>query len=147
MPLFAGRALAMPPNPFPVVPPGATALRKQATYGMQAGPVPPIGGNTGFGSGKPFANAQSASPISPYMGLYAPSTRGVNNYNAYVLPQLQQQALNQQIQSNFRTLDIDRAQQEATNRSLEQLYMTGPSSPGATFMNFQPYYPGFSGQR
>jgi hypothetical protein len=136
-PALGGRTLAMPPNPFPTVPPGATALRKPATYGMQVGPAPAIG------AGKAFGNYQPSSPISPYMSLYAPRTLGVDNYNAYVRPQLQQQAFNQQIDTSFRTLDTDRAQQEATNRTLEQLYMTGPGISGATYMNLQPYYPNY----
>jgi len=67
----------------------------------------------------------------------------MNNYNAYVRPQLQQEAFNQQVNSNFRALETERAQQDAASRLLDQLYSTGPGTSGATYMNLQPYYPGY----
>ena len=135
-----GRALSMPTSPFSAIPPGAMALRKPAVYGMFVGPAPAVGKEKAFGGYQP------TSPISPYMGLYAPRTLGIDNYNAYVRPQLQQQAFNQQVDTNFRALETERTQQDAS-RSFDQLYSTGPGTSSATFMNFQPYYPSYPSSR
>jgi len=144
-PAQADRTLLMPANPFPVVPPGATALRQAAVYGMQVGPAAAVGG---VGGERAFASYQPTSPISPYASLYARPTRGVNNYNAYVRPQLEQRAFNQQVDTSFRTLETNKtAEQEAARRSFDQLYMTGPGASGATFMKLQPYYPSYPSSR
>jgi hypothetical protein len=131
----------MPVSPFSAIPPGATALRGPAVYGMQVGPAPAVGSERAFG------NYQPTSPISPYMSLYAPRTLGVDNYNAYVRPQLEQQAFNQQIEARFRALQPGQVPADAAGRSFDQLYTTGPEKAGATFMSLQPYYPNYPNAR
>ena len=140
----------MPMTPFAAAPRGAASTyRAAAVYGMQPGPVPAVGGR------KPFANFRPQAAVSPFMGLYAPSTPGVNNYNAYVRPQLEQQAFNEQVDRGFRT--IEQREDAALQTSgtpvggsfgiPNQLFQTGPGLSSATFMNLQPYYPNRGGAR
>lgn len=136
-----GRARSMPANPFSAVPPGATAMRKAAIYGAFVGPAPAVG------TGKAFAGVRPTPAVSPYMGLYAPRTLGVDNYNAYVRPQLQQEGFNRQVEGQFQTIESGRGAAEAAARSFDQLYTVGPAASGATFMNFQPYYPSYPSSR
>jgi hypothetical protein len=84
------------------------------------------------------------------MGLYAPRTPGLDNYNAYVRPQLEQQAFNRQVDATVRGLESDRTLLDARQRATGQfpeLYPVGPGVSGASFMNFQQYYPNYSGSR
>ncbi len=136
------RTLSMPANPFSAIPPGATAQRQAAVYGTGPAPAPAVGGG-----GKAFSGYHAPSPISPYMGLYARPTLGLDNYNAYVRPQLEQQALNQQVETRFHALEPDRSPADASARSFDQLFTIGPGTSGATFMNFQPYYPNYPSSR
>lgn len=137
------RNMSMPANPFSAVPPGAAAQRPAAVYGAPPGPAPAVGG-------KAFGDYRPSSPISPYMSLYARPTVGIDNYNAYVRPQLEQRAFDRQVQSTFRTLESDLGMPDLTPRSLGQvpgLFPVGPSVSGAGFMSYQQYFPGYPGPR
>jgi hypothetical protein len=133
---------AMPPNPFLPQPRGGGPggmFRPAATIGMTPRPVQSVTGQ------KPGANYQPTSPVSPYMGLYAPRTPGINNYNAYVRPQLQQNAFNQQVEGNFRSLQSTSDLQGASLQQLEQgtqLFQSEGGPASATFMDYGAYYPG-----
>jgi hypothetical protein len=139
--LYGGPLGAVPPNPFKAQPRGGgpgTTFRQAATFGMRppaAQAAVPV---------KPFATFRPQTPVSPYMGLFAPRTSGVDNYNAYVRPQLQQQAFNQQAENRFRTLQTTNDQQGNALKQLEQeaeLFQTEGAPSNATFMELGPYYP------
>ncbi len=135
--------MAMPADPFATVPRVSTAVRPAAVYGIHVGPAPAVGG------GKAFAGYRPASPISPYMSLYAPRTRGVDNYNAYVRPQLEQQAFNRQVDSAVRDLSVELSLPEMPPRTFEQipqLYPVGPGVNSASYMSdLRRYYPEYPG--
>jgi hypothetical protein len=135
------RQSQMPPSPFTPQPrgggPGAM-FRPAATYGLGPGPA------SSATAQRPGANYRPTSPISPYMGLFAPRTPGIDNYNAYVRPQLQQNAINQQTESRFRNLQSMSDLQGTTLQQLEQgsqLFESEGAPAGSTFMDFGAYYP------
>ncbi len=100
---------------------------------------------------KPFSDYRLPPAISPYMNLYRfnPLT-GVDNYNLFVRPILEQEAFNRQTSAQLRSLRM------ATQAALTAPSAAQPGVPtgavwqgqaiqpsGATFMNLQPYYPAF----
>lgn len=97
-------------------------------------PAPALGGQ------KPFADYRQPSPVSPYMNLYQPHAFGVDPYNQFVRPQLAQQAFNQQTQSQIQNLQSANNTQGA---ALQYYHDQMMPIRGATFMQFQQYYPGF----
>jgi hypothetical protein len=139
-----GRAQTMPANPFSAVPTGATALRPAATYGMQVEPAPAVGNER---VDKAFAHYRRPRAVSPYMFLNTfGRIPGVDNYNAYVRPQLQEQEFEQHVMRTFRGLQPERGFLGGTGPSFNQPYTTGPGIHAATFMSFQPYYPNYPTQ-
>ena len=100
---------------------------------------------------KPFANYTPPRAISPYQNLYREPMSGVDNYNAFVKPIMEQQRLN--VQTQYEVSKLQRTSR-AQGRNLQMLdrrlnpyqrelarptTQQGPSQ----FMNLQQYYPGF----
>jgi hypothetical protein len=93
---------------------------------------------------KPFTNISSRPTVSPYLNLFNTSRTGNTdfNYQTLVRPQLQQQALNQQLQRQ--NLDTDRKVQALAARGAysspagsESQYPTGHQT---TFMYTDHFY-------
>lgn len=141
-------AAALPPNVAPPVNPFVSASAPASTVPMSPAPVSsawPV-------SEKPFSDYRLPPAISPYMNLYRfnPLT-GVDNYNLFVRPILEQEAFNRQTASQLRSLHT------ATQAALTAPQSGQPSLPAgaiwqgqalqpgaATFMNLQPYYPAYT---
>lgn len=103
---------------------------------------------------KPFSDYRLPPAISPYMNLYRfnPLT-GVDNYNLFVRPILEQEAFNRQTTAQLRSLRTatqavlaaPAGQSGPATGAIWQGQALQPSA--ATFMNLQPYYPAFSAGR
>lgn len=100
---------------------------------------------------KPFSDYRLPPAISPYMNLYRfnPAT-GVDNYNLFVRPILEQEAFNRQTAAQLRSLRTATQAALAAPPSGQMGPATGAIWQGqalqpapATFMNLQPYYPAF----
>ncbi len=104
---------------------------------------------------KPFANYTPPRAISPYINLYRDPAGGVDNYNAYVRPIIEQQELNVQTQYEVSKLQRTSRAQTSNLQMLDRRlnpYMRELSSPTtrqgpAQFMNLQHYYPALRGRR
>lgn len=77
---------------------------------------------------KPFQNYQEAPKISPYMNLYRRDNyTGIDNYNFYVKPALEEQARQQQMRNQLNSLE----QQQNQAQRNERYQTTG--TVGATY--------------
>jgi hypothetical protein len=102
-------------------------------------------GGTVAPSQKPFAGYRSPSPVSPYMQLYQrQSASGLDNYNQFVRPLLEQQRVNQAINSEIRGVQsgvrlqnyaIQRLGKAAVSPQLQR------TNAPEYFMNHQRYFP------
>ncbi len=96
---------------------------------------------------KPFSDYRPSSPISPYMNLYRFNPSGIDNYNLFVRPALEQQSFNRQAGAELRTLRSATQFQGAAIQQLDQRghpwHGQGLQPSAATFMNYGQYYPGF----
>ncbi|MCR4415712.1 MAG: hypothetical protein NUV77_25140 [Thermoguttaceae bacterium] len=96
---------------------------------------------------KPFSDYRPSSPISPYMHLYRFNPSGIDNYNLFVRPVIEQQAFNRQATRELHTL---RSAAQSHGAAIDRLDQGGHPWLGrglqptaATYMNFRQYYPGF----
>jgi hypothetical protein len=116
----------------PLTRPNSLARNSYAA-GMNSGP-----GAASFGVGsnslraKPFSSLQPQNPVSPYLNLFRTDTNGAPNafnYSTLVQPQLQQQALNDQLQrqtlQNARQLQRIAAQPNLNPQGSKDEYPTG----------------------
>jgi hypothetical protein len=82
----------------------------------------------------------SKPTVSPYMNLFRNDTDNVPNYQTLVRPQIQQQAVNQQVARN-----LDRQQVAVQSLQQEVLHQRQPSirstGTGATTNNYSHYFP------
>ncbi len=88
-------------------------------------------------SRKPFANYRRPPAFSPYMNLFRDDTvNGLDNYNAFVRPAMEQGRVNQRFSGEIRGL------QNATRH--QGAALQGLSTPGGAqqrFMNHRAYFP------
>lgn len=159
-----GPGLMAPPTSNPSASAGAASMDpgmgRYASFAVpQAmGELGPSGGPSALGAAtkeKPFANYTPPRAISPYINLYREPASGVDNYNAFVRPIIEQQQLNVQTQyevsklqrtsraqsQNLQMLDrrLNPYQRELSRPTTQQ----GPSQ----FMNLQQYYPSLQRRR
>ena len=89
----------------------------------------------------PRLNAIRRPTVSPYLELLNTNNRfGLPSYQAYVRPQIEQQAVNRQQQAEIRRLERDIARQGAANRAgSNDVRGTGHRS---YFGNYSHYYTG-----
>ena len=117
-----------------------------------SGKPQPVGAAT---KDKPFSNYTAPRAISPYQNLYREPMSGVDNYNAYVKPIMEQQRVNVQTQYEVSKLQRTSRTQTSNIQMLDQRlnpYQRQLSQPTtqqgpAQFMNLQQYYPGLSRRR
>lgn len=142
-----GRPAPTPPSFAPPVNPYVSTAAPAAVP-LSASPT----GSVGPVTEKPFSDYRLPPAISPYMNLYRfnPLT-GVDNYNLFVRPILEQEAFNRQTSAQLRSLRTatqavltapPAGQSGAATGAIWQGQAIQPSA--ATFMNLQPYYPAFS---
>jgi hypothetical protein len=133
----------MPPAAFgavaPTQPAGGVGSRMSvATFGNGVGSAP------ASAIQKPYANYTPPAPISPYLNLFRNTGNpGINNYYTLVRPMLEQQAFNQQVQAGLQAAELNTRLQQLQLQQLQQQQNQMLNRPsGASFMNFQQYYPG-----
>jgi len=135
-------SFAPPLNPYVSTGASTPSVPVQIAPGLATAPV----------AQKPFSDYRLPPAISPYMNLYRfnPLT-GVDNYNLFVRPILEQEAFNRQTAAQLRSLRAATQAALAGPQSAQPGLPSGaiwqgqPLQPsGATFMNLQPYYPAFS---
>ena len=92
--------------------------------------APLFGVPGGFGGQKPFAGASNGSTVSPYLNLFLDTGASVSdNYNTLVRPQLEQQAVNRELQRQ--TQQLNRQVQQISARPAfepqgnDQIFSTG----------------------
>lgn len=101
-----------------------------------------------FSTPKPFDSFNSPSPISPWMDMNRrDGSAGVDNYNQFVQPKLQQQARNQQLNRQIRGLQSNARRQGAALKNIgrQTQQLQGLSAP-QYYMNTGNYYPGLNGR-
>lgn len=99
-----------------------------------------------IGGSKPFSSLRRDSTVSPYLNLFNTGIGGgqasIDNYNTIVRPQLQQQALNRQLQRQTQQLNT-RVQQIAAQPAFqaqgsEQMMATGHATVFGYYSRFYP---------
>lgn len=95
---------------------------------------------------KPFTGYTPPPAVSPYLNLYRFDNDfgGVNNYYTLVQPMVQQQAYNQRLQNDLRSLEAATRIQSQSINQLDQRtdYLYG-IPPGGSYMNFGGFYPSY----
>ena len=159
-----GAGLLAPPTSNPGAVSGAAgmdpAMGRYASFAVpqamgQMGPTGTPGALPTATKEKPFSNYTAPRAISPYVNLYREPASGVDNYNAFVKPIIEQEKLNVQTQyevsklqrtsraqsNNIQMLDrrLNPYQRELSRPTTQQ----GP----AQFMNLQQYYPSLQRRR
>jgi hypothetical protein len=122
---------------------------QQSTRGTASGPRLPFGSG-GSSSAKPFTSFSPEPTVSPYLNLFREDFEGNSdlNYNTLVRPQLQQQAVNQQVQRQAqdlqRQLQSVAAQSDFNPQGAKDVYPTGHQT---VFRYYGHYYPTMGRQR
>jgi hypothetical protein len=96
------------------------------------------------GASKPFSSYSPEPTVSPYLNLFREDIEGNSdlNYNTLVRPQLQQQAINQQVQRQ--NLELSRqiqsvaAQSDFNPQGAKDIYPTGHPTAYRYFGHFYP---------
>jgi len=93
---------------------------------------------------KPFSGYRRPSALSPYINMnrLQDMDRGIDLYNQYVRPQLEQQQENRQVERNLQGLGETAryAQQMLQSNQRPGTIVTSPQKQPATFMNTGQYY-------
>lgn len=95
---------------------------------------------------KPFSGYSPGPAVSPYMDLYRRDTGGLDPYNTFVRPQLEQRRANQIIGGEIRGLQSNQRLQSTVMQRLgksNERVQTGTMAP-EFFQNYGTFYPGFS---
>jgi hypothetical protein len=92
---------------------------------------------------KPFSTVNRApSGVSPWMGLYSNDTSGgtINNYYSRVRPEMEQRALNRNVNGQLGGLQskIQRNSQLLQDSQIQQQGIVNPQY----FIDYRQYYPG-----
>jgi hypothetical protein len=112
--------------------------------------APRFQSNFGGGGAKPFSGFSAEPTVSPYLNLFREDLEGGGdlNYNTLVRPQLQQQAVNQQVQRQAqelqRQLQSVAAQTDFNPQGAKDVYPTGHQT---VFRYYGHYYPTMGRQR
>jgi hypothetical protein len=87
---------------------------------------------------KPFANTRSSPAVSPYMNLFRNDTNGgtVNNYNTFVVPQLDQGRFNQRVAGQIGGLRMEGMRGQGVNTGTEVPMQQGIVNP-QYYLNYQ----------
>jgi len=95
---------------------------------------------------KPFSGYTPGPAVSPYMELYRRDTGGLDPYNTFVRPQLEQRRANQIIGGEIRGLQSNQRLQSTVIQRLgknNDRVQTGTMAP-EYFQNYGSFYPSFS---
>lgn len=95
---------------------------------------------------KPFVDYQPPRALSPYLNLnrQSDSLGTVNNYYTLVRPMLEQEATNNKVRTELRSVQTaTRIQSQSINQLNRQTNSSYGTTPAAGYMDFQGFYPGY----
>jgi hypothetical protein len=155
-----------PLGAFPETYTGPSGSLSVNPFSIPAAPVPGtaparVGGNgwvppSASAAQRPFGNYRPGPQLSPYLYLYRSSPTGIDSYNLFVRPAIEQQTFNRQVETQVHTIQTEAVLQTGTSTQGTQygnaiqmnLFPGAVQTPSAaSFMNYQSYYPGFGAPR